>query len=68
MADTTQAGPDLLTAELEAGYAKARGFSDSLGYNGDSYAAYLRKHDQELAAKGRPIRAWPLCLQGNDGD
>ena len=48
--------------EFQAGYDTAR------RNHGDSYADYLIRHDQELIAKGRAIRPWPLSLQGNDGD
>ena len=49
-------------ARLQAGYDAAR-----RSY-GDSYADYLISHDQELRAKGRIPRPWPISLQGNDGD
>lgn len=54
--------------DLQRGYDKAREFSNRLGYDGDSYADYLTKHDAELAAKGHSPVSWPLCLKGNDGD
>lgn len=50
------------TRVLEEGYAKAR------ETYGGRYADYLVKHDEELVAKGRQPKPWPLSLQGNDGD
>lgn len=49
-------------SELIDGYALARKMY------GDSYADYLIEHDAELLAKGRELKPWPLCLQGNDGE
>jgi hypothetical protein len=56
---TTESDP---LGEFQAGYDTAR------QCYGDRYADYLIQHDQELIAKRRTLRPWPLSLQGNDGD